>query len=179
MASLLTVMTLGILPAVWLSGYALLGCFSGGVRLPLARSVVFCLAPAVSLPLWSVAMTMSAMFGLFQAPLWGAIGWIACIPLVPLIWRRPRLGRRPRVGQDLTFGLVLAAAFAMYAAFPHDSFFVGRDQATYANQALHIARTGELKLRMPARLHDEALRESVSGGYSDILLPVYTPTMGS
>lgn len=158
-------LTLGIVPALWFSGYAILGWALGGARLPIARSVAFCLAPALSLPAWSLGMTLSAYFGVFHAPTWGAIGWISCLPLAPFVARRV-IGHRPALFQTLALGLVLTAAFAMYAAFPHDSYFVGRDQAAYANQALHLARSGELKLRIPVQIDDEQVRGAVSLGYA-------------
>lgn len=166
MSLILRLLTLGIVPALWLSGYAILGRLSAGARLPISRSVAFCLAPALSLPAWSLAMTLSAYFGAFNAPTWGAIGWISCLPLAPLVAKRGWIGRRPALVQSLALGLVLAVGFVMYAAFPHDSYFVGRDQAAYANQALHIARSGELKLRIPVQIEDEQFRRAVSNGYA-------------
>src|SRR5262245_5154330 len=158
-------LTLGIVPALWLSGYAILGWALRGARLPIARSVAFCLAPALSLPAWSLAMTLSAYFGVFHAPTWGAIGWISCLPLAPLVLRRA-FGHRPALIQSIALGLVLAVGLVMYAAFPHDSYFVGRDQAAYANQALHIARSGELKLRIPVQIDDDQVRGAISSGYA-------------
>ncbi|HWO12187.1 MAG TPA: hypothetical protein VNN80_21980 [Polyangiaceae bacterium] len=161
---LLSVLTLGLLPALWLSGYALLGWLGKGTGLPYARPVIWCLAPAVSLPAWSLAMTASAYLGLFHAPTWGALGWVACIPLAPSIWRQRQLGHRQATSTRLVFAVVLLGGFVMYAGFPHDSFFVGRDQATYANQALHIARSGELGLESPMEIADPQLREVVRRG---------------
>ncbi len=161
---LFSFLTLGILPALWLSGYAMLGRLSRGSGLPLARSVVWCLAPAVSLPAWTLAMTTSAYFGIFHAPTWGAIGWITCIPLLPMIRRQRKLGHGQAASIRIVFAALLLGGLVMYAAFPHDSFFVGRDQATYANQALHITRSGRLDLESPIEIADAQLREVVRRG---------------
>jgi hypothetical protein len=161
---LLSFLTLGILPALWLSGYVLLGRLSRGNGLPLARSVVWCLAPAVSLPAWSLAMTASACLGVFHAPTWGAIGWITCIPLLPVLRRQRKLGHGQSTIRRCVFAALLVGGFIIYAAFPHDSFFVGRDQATYANQALHIAHSGRLDLDSPIEIADAQLREVVRRG---------------
>ncbi|HTV19501.1 MAG TPA: hypothetical protein VMG12_12535, partial [Polyangiaceae bacterium] len=56
---------------------------------------------------------------------------------------------------------ILIGGLVLYAGFPHDSFYVGRDQATYANQALHIARSGQLTLDWPLQIADPEQRLSV------------------
>jgi len=160
----LSISTLGIVPGVWLSGYVLLSLLIRGTKLPLARLTAWSLAPAVAIPAWSLAMAMSAYWGLFHAATWGAIGWIACVPLAPLAWSGRRLGFRQSLSKRIVLGAILLAAAVLYAAFPHDSFFVGRDQATYANQALHIARSGELTLPWPVTITDPQLRADVGNG---------------
>ena len=161
----LRLLALGVLPAVWLSGYVALQRLIRRSRLPLARGVVYCLAPALGFPTWSLVMSISAYFGVFSAPMWGAVGWIVCIPLFTLARQRRGLGQRMSLRWRLGLCAVLAASFALYAAFPHDSFFAGRDQGTYANQALHIARTGELFLTEPIAIDDPAVREASNLGY--------------
>jgi 4-amino-4-deoxy-L-arabinose transferase-like glycosyltransferase len=162
----LRVLTLGIVPALWLSGYVLLAAFNRRTRIPVAGLTVWCLAPAISFPIWSLAMALSAYLGVFHAPTWGALGWIACLALAPQAWQWRRLGHGQAITKRLILGAVLAGSFALYAAFPHDSFFVGRDQGTYANQALHIARSGELFLDAPFTFDDASLREAIDGSYT-------------
>ncbi len=158
MQLLLSLLTLGVLPGMWLSGHVLLVLAARGPRLPLTPATAWSLALAVGFPAWSLAMCSSALFGLFHPPTWGAIGWIACLPLAPLVWRRGRLGHQQRLCRRLVLAVLLLGAFALYAAFPHESFFVGRDQATYANQALHIARSGGLALDWPIQISDPQVR---------------------
>jgi hypothetical protein len=113
------------------------------------------------MPAWSLAMALSAKWGLFHASTWGALGWIACVPLGALVLRQRRVWQRQSALRGLALGATLAAGFALYAAFPHDSFYVGRDQATYANHALHIARSGELGLDWPIDIPDPDQRLAV------------------
>jgi hypothetical protein len=145
----LRLLVFGIFPAVWLSGYALLGRLAAAGKRPLSPATAFCVAPGVGMPVWSLAMALSAKAGLFQPSAWGALGWIACLPLGALVLRQPRIWQRQALLRGLTLGAILAGGFALYAAYPHDSFYVGRDQATYSNQALHLARSGELGLDWP------------------------------
>src|SRR5687768_13080529 len=136
---LLRLLAFGVFPAVWLSGYALLGRLAAAGKRPLSPAMALCLAPGVGMPAWSLAMALGAKWGLFHASTWGALGWIACLPLGALVLRQRRVWQRQSALRGLALGAILAAGFALYAAFPHDSFYVGRDQATYANHALHIA----------------------------------------
>src|SRR5688572_2164538 len=163
----LSLLTLGIVPAVWLSGYFVLMRASRGACLPMAPGVTLCLVPAISIPLWSLGMAASAYFGVFRPAVWGAIGWLVSVPLLLAIKRGPRqLGARQRLTNSLVLSTILAAAFGLYAAFPHDSFFVGRDQAAYANQSLHLARDGELLLDWPVQFSEPSLRDNVARSYN-------------
>jgi 4-amino-4-deoxy-L-arabinose transferase-like glycosyltransferase len=158
---LLRLLAFGIFPAVWLSGYALLGRLAAGGKLPVSPATALCLAPGVGMPVWSLAMALSAQWGLFHASIWGALGWIACLPLGALALRQRRVWQRQSLVRGLVLGAILASGFVLYAAFPHETFYVGRDQATYANQALHIARSGELRLDWPVAIADLEQRLAV------------------
>lgn len=158
---LLPLLAFGIFPAVWLSGYALLGRLAAAGKLPISPATALCLAPGVGMPAWSLVMALSARWGLFHASAWGAFGWIACLPLGALALRQRRVSRRQALARRVALGAILAGGFVLYAAFPHDSFYVGRDQATYANQALHIARSGELGLDWPVAIADPEQRLAV------------------
>lgn len=155
-------LTFGIFPAVWLSGYVVFERLNRGMRLPFTALTAWSVAPAISLPVWSLAMALSARWGMFHAPAWGALGWIVCALLVPSAWRNRRLGHRQAIGKRLILAALVAGSFALYSAFPHDSFFVGRDQATYANQALHIARFGDLLLDLPIGISDPNLAAAIA-----------------
>lgn len=162
-----SLLTLGIVPAVWLSGYVMLMRASRGIRLPMAPSVTVSLAPAISIPFWSLGMAVSAYIGMFRPVVWGCLGWLVSIPLLLALRRGPQqVGARQHLSRRLVLGALLVTSFGLYAAFPHDSFFVGRDQAAYANQALHLDRDGALKLDWPVRVDDPNLWGFVARSYN-------------
>ncbi|MET0412335.1 MAG: hypothetical protein ABW217_13620 [Polyangiaceae bacterium] len=153
---------------MWLSGYVFLSWLARGVRLPLSRFTTVCLAPALALPAWSLLAVVIAELELLSCTIVGAIGWFVCVLLAPTLWRKTLLGHRQgrlRAGVLLAIALT---AFALYAAFPHDGFFAGRDQGTYSNQALHIARTGQISLDWPRGIDERSLRMSTPPGWSAI-----------
>ena len=161
MQLLLRLLSLGLLPAVWLSGHFVLTRLARHRRLPMPTVSVWSLAPAIGFPAWSLLLAMAAYWRVCHIAFWGALAWVVCVPMGVHAWRHRRIGRRQSTGKNLALGLILAISFGMYAAFPHDSFFVGRDQATYANQAVHIARTGDLELDWPIQIEDARLRNTV------------------
>lgn len=161
MQLLLRLLSLGILPAVWLSGHFVLTRLARHARLPLPTVSAWSLAPAIGFPAWSLVLAMAAYWRVCHIAFWGALAWIACVPLGIHAWRHRRLGCRQSAGKNIVLGLIMAVSFGMYAGFPHDSFFVGRDQATYANQAVHIAHTGDLELDWPVPIEDARLRNTI------------------
>ncbi len=166
MALISRLATFGLLPAVWLSGYWLLQKVASTRRLPLGRLGSLCLAPALSIPLWTLALVASAQLGHFRADVWGAIGWCVCIPLSVHVALAAKTGYAERCRIEAYLAALAVIAFVLYAAYPHDSFFVGRDEATYANQALHIAYFGETTVEYPVPMHQRGLLQSAGHGYS-------------
>lgn len=166
MSFISSALALGVFPALWLSGYCLLRWLTRGLRLPLSRFSAICLAPALVLPVWSLVLTAAAHFGGLSCTYWGAFGWLLSLALASYALRGSFVGQRQSRLRRVLLGVITLVALGLYAAFPHDSFFVGRDQGTYSNQALHIARTGQLTLDWPQGFTDPKMKRATPPGWS-------------
>lgn len=165
MSFMSSALALGVFPGLWISGYCVLRRLTRGLRLPVSRFSAACLAPALTLPFWSLVLTTSAHFDTLSCVAWGAFGWLLSLALGVYALRRPWLGQRQSWLKRLLLAAVTLVALGLYAAFPNDSFFVGRDQGTYSNQALHIAHTGQLKLDWPQGFDDPKMKRKTPPGW--------------
>jgi len=139
---MLSLLALGFLPGVATVGLGVLrrwGCphdhASGAVeRIALAITIGMIL----SLPL----MVVSAALGWFAPAALGALGW-GCTAMKLRPWAG---GIRvvPRRDFPLLAAALLLAGW--HTAYRTESIFSGRDQGVYANHAVHLAETGDLRV---------------------------------
>lgn len=149
----------GIWPALPLSGLWLFRFTLRNSWTPtLPPLTLLALMTVAGIAVWSGPMLASAAAGLYSARVFGLIGWaVTLCALTGLIKRRAASTRiEPRLSAwDWALGAGLILAAGLYLGFPNESMLGGRDQGTYANHAIFIARHGRLDVPYPwpAGLH--------------------------
>jgi hypothetical protein len=160
-------MAFGIWPALPLSGYWLYVRFRRPQetnRLP--KLTFLALLTVTGVALFSLPMLLSAALHSYKAEFFGLIGWVITILF---LWR---LSKKREVysaiknlrltGWNLVLVTGLIVSAVLYLAFPSETILGGRDEGTYANHAIYIARHGRVDIPYPypgefASLFKEAL----------------------
>lgn len=113
------------------------------------------LISVVGIAVWSVPMLMLSLWDLFSTVWVGLTGWaISVLFLVRRAKRSRALSPRPAEAGGKRWVILLpvvalGALATLNLFFPTDSIRGGGDSGTYANYAIHLARTGQSRLAYP------------------------------
>ena len=157
----------GVFPGSWFAGYALVRRLAGND--PSAGRLSCALAPAAGLLLGTPVLLGAVLLEARAPEVIGFAGWAASAWFAQGLRRWPQAGREEAMRSGWPQAMAIAVvAFLINAAYSGESVFVGRDQAVYANQGLHIAREGSLTIPYPLA--------SFEAEYMDVLGPLYAAT---
>lgn len=140
------VIAAGVLPAIPALGWYLLGKTLGHELGSLSRLALMC---AVGLVPWSILFLITALLGIYSAFWLGVLAWLIAAGVLIALRRSRRTVFKALSKFDWLLAVILSLAAYLYIAFAGDSILGGRDQGVYANQAISLARHGQLDRPFP------------------------------
>ena len=156
------VIAAGVLPAIPALGWYLLGKTLGRELGSLSRLALMC---AVGLVPWSILFLITALLGIYSTFWLGVLAWLITAGVLIALWRSRRIVFTALSKFDLLLAVMLSLAAYLYIAFAGDSILGGRDQGVYTNQAISLAKHGQLDRPFPGGIETRETVQSFAHTY--------------
>lgn len=149
---LIKLIAFGIWPALPLSGYKIFNYCSRNIVNSIHPISFISIIITIGIIIWSIPMIIFAMMGIFQAQIFGTLGWIITfISLIKIIKENDSFQKMKFkiYNWDLILMIGLIFAAYLYLAFPSENIYITRDEGIYSNHAIFISKNGRLDVPYP------------------------------